>query len=314
MAFKLRLTLFLKMFVGFLISFLIAYFFKLDYSFTAGVIAVLNLWYSKDTIIKTALLRFASGIIGIVISSLFLFIIGHSVPHLVVSVVVVLVALYSLKFEYGATIALVLVGQNFADFSIYNSLNALYILLIGTVPALILNLLVLRNPTFLIKDQQAIDHEISNIFKKITAGEEVDFTILAALRLTANQNIKVALENYAFKKFSAQIDYLFMREAQINVLEEIVPLYALEQNSPYKDKINSYLARFIKEIGFEDYATDLLSELEELYLYFQNEPLPTSRSEFEHRANLYVFIAQLKRFLELKLAFHAKYPEFTTFI
>lgn len=314
MAIKLRLTLFIKMIIGFLVSFLVAYFFKLDYSFTAGVIAVLNLWYSKDTIIKTALLRFASGLIGISLSTFVLALIGHSIPHLVVAIVVVIIALYLLKFEYGATIALVLIGQNFASYNISNSLNALYILLIGTIPALILNLLVLRKPTFLVKDQQALDLEISALFKTLAINERYDFAKLNELQQKANLNIKVALENYALKNFDAQVDYLFMREAQINVLKEIVPLHSEAELSRYKAKINEYLHLFEQQIGFSDYATNLLKELEQLITYFQNEKLPKSRAEFEHRANLYVFIAKLEKFLNLKIAFHAKHRSFTSFI
>ena len=314
MAIKLRLTLFLKMIIGFLVSFLIAYFLKLDYSFTAGVIAVLNLWYSKDTVIKTALLRFASGVIGISLSTLILQLIGHSIPHLIVAIVVVLIALYLLKFEYGATIALVLIGQNFASYNINNSLNAFYILLIGTIPALILNLLVLRKPTFLEQDQQALDREINALFKTLARNERYDFTKLNELQQKANLNIKVALENYALKNFNAQVDYLFMREAQINVLKEIVPLHSEAELSKYKAKINEYLSFFENQIGFSDYATDLLKKLEALHMYFQNEQLPKTRAEFEQRANLYVFIAKLEKFLNLKIAFHAKHPAFVMFI
>lgn len=314
MAAKLRLTLFIKMIIGFLTSFIIAYLFSLPYSFTAGVIAVLNLWYSRDTVIKTALLRFSAGVIGIIVSTLVFIAIGHSIYHVVVAIVAVLIVLYLVGFEYGATIALVLIGQNFESYAFVQSLNAFYILLIGTIPALLLNLFVLRTPAFLKMDQEQLDEEIQAIFRALAAGAEYDAAKLVALQSKAQANIKVAFENYTVKNFGAQVAYILMRETQLNILQEIIPLYTSEKDSPHKQKINTFLKAFEHQIGFANYAEPLLVKLDELHHYFDEQQLPKTRSEFEHRALLYVFINKLTLFLQVKVDFHTKYPDFTTFM
>lgn len=303
---KLRLSLFLKMFIGFAISFAIAELFQLDYSYTAGVITILSLWYSKETVFKTALTRFIASLIGLGLSALIFYIWGYSLYTLFAVVFVVLLALYLLKLEFGATIALVLIGQQWAGQTSFYALNALYVLLIGTIPALLLNLYVLPYASFLDKQKDKVDKEIKTIFQKLSANEVYDFKIADDLLKTLRHDIKVAEENYVQANVKGKINYLTMREGQILTLKNISTLLLKTSPSIYKEKLLAYLALFINQIGEENYAASLKEKLDVLLEEYRLLPLPSDRKVFEERALLFNVIHEIDHFLNLKLEYHAQ--------
>lgn len=303
---KLRLSLFLKMFIGFAISFAIAELFQLDYSYTAGVITILSLWYSKETVFKTALTRFIASLIGLGLSALIFYIWGYSLYTLFAVVFVVLLALYLLKLEFGATIALVLIGQQWAGQTSFYALNALYVLLIGTIPALLLNLYVLPYASFLDKQKDKVDQEIKTIFQKLSANEVYDFKIADDLLKTLRHDIKVAEENYVQANVKGKINYLTMREGQILTLKNISTLLLKTSPSIYKEKLLAYLALFINQIGEENYAASLKEKLDVLLEEYRLLPLPSDRKVFEERALLFNVIHEIDHFLNLKLEYHAQ--------
>ena len=96
---KLRLTLYLKMLAGFMVGFLIAYAFSLPYSYTAGVIAILHLWYSRETVFKAALTRLFASFIGLAVSALLFYLFGYTLWNLFLMVFTVLAVLYLLRLE-----------------------------------------------------------------------------------------------------------------------------------------------------------------------------------------------------------------------
>jgi uncharacterized membrane protein YgaE (UPF0421/DUF939 family) len=76
---------------------------------------------------------------------------------------------------------------------------------------------------------------------------------------------------------------------------------------PEKAIVADFLKRFEGRIGVTNYADDLHQELHRLLDYFKNAPLPTSRHEFEHRAELFHVLLQMDEFLDLKLKYHVIY-------
>lgn len=304
---KLRIALFAKMFAGFIVSFLIGYFAKLPYSYTAGVIAVLQLWYSRDGVVKSALTRLFASFIGLALSALLFFVFKYTIWNLFLVVLTVLIALYLLKLEFGATIALVLIGQQWAEQTAWAPLNALLIMIIGTVPALILNYFTFKKSTLLVDAQNKLDQEIALIFTYFAKEEDYDFTIVKNILTTTRNNVQIALENYAINNINQIMDYINMRREQVSILEEISTSLRSEKNTPFKEEIINYLTSFSTQIGQDDFATALLSEHDLLLEHYRALPLPSSREEFEHRALLFATLNDIKRFLNLKIAYHQKY-------
>ncbi len=305
---KLRIALFVKMLIGFVISFLIAYFAKLPYSYTAGVIAVLQLWYSRDGVVKSAVTRLIASLLGLGISALLFFVFKYTIWNLFLVVLTVLVSLYLLKLEFGATIALVLIGQQWAEQTAIAPLNALLIMVIGTVPALILNYFTFKKSPLLLNAQNKLDQEIATIFTYFALDEDYDFARVKGILAETSKNVQVAIDNYAINNINQIYAYINMRREQVEILEEIVANLKGEENSPFKEEIIKYLTSFSTQIGQDDFATALLAEHNLLLAHYRALPLPLTRSEFEHRALLFATLSDIKRFLNLKIIYHQKYP------
>lgn len=309
---KLRLMLYVKMLIGFMLGFLVAYFAKLPYSYTAGVIAILHLWYSRDTVFKAALTRLSASLVGLTVSALLFYLFGYEIWNLFLMVLVVLTILYLLRLEYGATIALVLIGQQWAEQTAWAPLNALFIMLIGTGAALFLNSITFRSGKNLNVMKAQLDHEISNVFATFNNSVPYDFSIVKAVLKKTNETLQISLDNYRVANIDESFAYINTRASQISILERIVNDLNMQPASPYKDKIIDFLLLFKTRIGTEDFATPLLDELEKLYGYYRGLPLPVTREEFEHRALLFVTLAHIKQFLDVKIAFHRDYPRTLT--
>lgn len=305
---KLRLALYTKMLLGFIISFLVGRLFRLPYSYTAGVIAILHSWYSRDTVIKTAITRLISSLIGLAISALLFFVFGYTIINLFIMVFTVLAVLYLVKLESGATIALVLIGQQWAEQTAWAPLNALIIMVIGTVPALLLNMFTFKKSEVLLAQQAKLDHEISTIFTYIGKNETYDFKRVNNILLDTKNSLQVALENYRVANISAALYYMSVRAEQIKILERITETLAALYPSPYKDKIVTFLSGFNGKIGQDNFASDLLKAHDALLDSFRQLALPKTRDEFEHRALLFAILAEIKQFLLIKIDYHKAFP------
>lgn len=305
---KLRLALFLKMFVGFMLGFLLAEALRLPASYTAGVIAILHLWYSRESVFKGALTRLVAAIIGLAVSAFIFHFFNYNYLSLFAMVLIILSLLYLLKLEYGSTIALVLIGQQWGLQTPDAPLNALYIMLIGTGIALILNLITFRRSKTLSVAQKHLDTEIAAIFTTFKADTDYDFSHVKKALITTKSSLKIALENYRVDNILQTLAYINMRGEQIKVLEKIVATLKTLAPSPYKDEIINYLDLFKERIGETDYASDLLVKHDELLTYYRGLALPKTRSEFEHRASLFAILSEIKQFLVLKREYHESYP------
>ncbi len=305
---KLRLALAIKMLLGFIIAFLIAYLFKLPYSYTAGAIAVLHLWYSRENVFKTALIRLLASAIGLAVSALLFFLLGYNVYSLFLVILGVIVALYLAKIEFGTTIAVVLIGQQWGDQTAWAPLNAFFIMLIGTIPAILLNFFTFKKSKILPEQQRLLDSEIASIFNDIETLQNVNFTKLNRVLNDTKNSLQVALENYKIDNIMAALDYINMRAEQIKILERVIKTLNSLYDSPYKHKVLDYLLLFKGRIGVEDYASPLLIEHEKLLNVYRELPLPKTREEFEHRASLYGVLLEMKQLLLLKREYYEKHP------
>ncbi len=305
----LRLTLALKMIVGFIAAYLIALAFKLDYSYTAGVIAVLSLALTKEAVLKAALARFSASLIGIGLGVLAFFLLGYQIYTLVIVVVILIALLYILRLEIGIVLALVLISQEYLGGEPTYALNALYILLIGMGVAILLNFYAPKPQKLIDTNELKIDKQMSDIFRKLSHDETVDFSPLKGAIEQAKKDLVLAKENRAMATVEKRMSYIGMRENQTLLLERVALILSSLQGSVYKDKLLGFLGEFINNIGKIDYATGLLSKLDKLHKDYEKLNLPQTRKEFEQRAELFHVLSETRAFLEAKIAYHHHYDQ-----
>lgn len=305
----LRMTLALKMIGGFIVAYFIANLFNLDYSFTAGVIAVLSLALTKEAVIKQAIIRLSASLFGIGVSALAFFVLGYHLLTLILIVAIVIISLYIFKFEIGIVLALVLISQEYIGGDVSYALNAIYILLIGVGIALILNLYTPTPKKIIDQTQQRIDQEISLTFAALNRDKPHDFIPLKTMITHAQNDLALAKQNREMKDIQQRISYLGMREYQVLALERISTILNRLEPSIYKQKIIDFLGRFVNRIGTANFASEINEELTQLLVEYQQLPLPLTRPEFEHRAELFHVLNELEQFLAAKISFHQQFDQ-----
>ena len=76
---------------------------------------------------------------------------------------------------------------------------------------------------------------------------------------------------------------------------------------PESIKVSNYINQVSLEFTESNNVKDLLEELNNLFEFFRNEELPTTREEFENRAILFNILKDLEKFLNVKKRFVKKY-------
>ena len=91
-----------------------------------------------------------------------------------------------------------------------------------------------------------------------------------------------------------------MRDTEKNICRNIIRLTTTpEQGKALADFIRQTADEFEEQNNVET----LLSELERLHHYYEQQPLPVTRQEFENRSMLYHILEDMKAFLDIKKDF-----------
>jgi len=304
---KSRIILMIKMIIGFVLGVLIADLFHLNYIYTAGVITVLSLEPTRKKSIRVAIMRLLDSVLALGLASLLFVLLGYNFWVLIIFIVVLATLSFLLKIESGLAVALVLVSQIYIEQDYRFALNASYILLIGIAVAFLLNLYMPKHDRLINQSIAAIDKEISDLIQSMSANDKVDFSHVKSLLVAARGSLFHDLENHYFFQTDQRAAYLEMRNGQTAILERVQSILLQVADIPEKRTIQAYLKSFKGKIGTANYAVEMKASLDQLFADFKVSPLPTDRTAFEHRAELYHVLLEIDEFLKLKIKYHAQY-------
>lgn len=304
---KLNISLLVKITLGFIVSFIIAYLLKLPYFYTTGVITLLSLESTRLKSYKIALIRLISLLLSFIIGGSLFYLLKFEVYGVVLFILIFIPLSFLLKLEKGLSVSLVLVSQIYLGKDLLFTLNAFYIFIIGVGVALIFNIIMPNYYKKIKENTTKVDNEIDQIIQNISLSKNNDFIKIKTLLNETFILINNEIENMTNKEILKTLHYLEMRNDQASLLKSIsLELLSIE-NIKEKEIILDFLKNFKNKIGEANYADHLNKELEELFLYFKNSPLPKERTIFEIRARLYTVLLEIKQFLNLKLLYHLKY-------
>jgi uncharacterized membrane protein YgaE (UPF0421/DUF939 family) len=137
--------------------------------------------------------------------------------------------------------------------------------------------------------------------------ENYDKTAFVMLNTHIQSGLKHAYDN-VYNKFLQEtqyfMDYMQMRNQQYKVLENIYDkIVSLEDVPVQAAEIATFIQHISISLAETNNAKTLLIECDQLFVKFQNSPLPTTRKEFETRAVLYMILKDFAYFLKLKETF-----------
>ena len=308
-----------KITIAALLAILVADLLQLQFSTTAGIITILSIQKTKKETLKTAARRGMAFIIAIVVSFLCFRMLGfHVVAFALYLLVFSMVCLY-----FGWTEALAMDSVLITHFLTVGNMkpeilvNEILLFFIGTGFGVFANLHLRNKKEEFETLASGVDLEIRRILRRMAERlvkedkSDYDGTCFQELQEQVERAKESAYQNYNNQLLKAsyyEIDYIKMRENQIEVLRHVYESIKMVEMIPSQTKEIAYLILRIEEdYHKENTVKELKKELDRLLLQMKKEELPATREEFEARAVLFYMLKQLEEFLTLKEKFMEKY-------
>ncbi len=294
----------LKMVFGAFIAIELSELLGLSYSVTAGVIVILSIQKTKRQSINIAIKRVIASLIGLTISVVVFKLLGFELYSFILALFLFVPLAFYLKVDDGIVVTTVLVSHILLGANLSLALNAVYILLVGVIIALLINLYMPSFQKRIELEINSIDQELRNSISDIVNEVKPNFSALSVLIEKAMSRIQRESENKLFSPKDMNIEYVIMRKEQLRVLVEIQNDLFKVIKTEYKHTIIEFLSKVKDGIGKDNMARPLLVSLNNLREEFKTKPLPVTRDEFEERALLFHILHDLETFLQAKVSYH----------
>ncbi|WP_162140281.1 aromatic acid exporter family protein [Haploplasma axanthum] len=309
----------IKMIIAGIVTLFLAYFLNVRYYTTASAIAILSIQWTKRDFINIAIKRLISGVAAILLATLMFTYIGHSFLVFSCFLIIFISASWFLNAPEGIVPSVVIVTHllsiDMITFAFVLEETLLLVIAIGV--AFIVNMIYPQSSVQSMKKSlrdvdSILEEKLLKIKNKLLNTEKTELKINSKKELgKIMSEVHMIDRDIILQNDHRYITYLYMRNMQISVLDAIDKnVDSIKENHPYRFVIADFIDKVGKSIGFNNYASKLIVELEELKEYFVKSELPKTRIEFETRAVLFQIINELETFLSLKIEFHNKYPNF----
>lgn len=293
-----------KMVLGALLATVISDLLKLDYSVTAGIIVILSIQATKRQSIRVGIKRMIASVIGLSITASLMVLFGYTLTWFIVSLLLFIPLAFIFKLEEGIVVSAVLMSHILARSDWMLGVNALFILSIGVVIAILLNLFMPNKSKAIESEIQAIDDALRSIISDIASGKKASFGPMMDLIERSIYQIRNEAMNKLLPKRDLNISYVTMRKEQVTYLQKIETDLGRVSITEYKQVITQFIQSFVNKIGKVNMATLLMVQLDQLRESFKDKPLPSNRQEFEERAILFHILFDIEAFLLAKVRYH----------
>lgn len=294
----------IKMVLGALLATVISDLLKLEYSVTAGIIVILSIQPTKQQSIRVGVKRMIASVIGLSITASLMVLFGYTLTWFIISLLLFIPLAFIFKLEEGIVVSAVLMSHILARSDWMLGVNALFILSIGVVIAVLLNLFMPNKSKAIESEIQAIDEALRIIISDIAKGKKASFGPIMDLIEVSIHQIRNEAMNKLLPKRDLNISYVTMRKEQVTYLQKIETDLSRVSITEYKQVITEFIQSFVNKIGKANMATLLMVQLDQLRESFKDKPLPSNRQEFEERAILFHILFDIEAFLLAKVRYH----------
>ncbi len=291
----------------------------LNYYTTAGIITLLSILSTRRQTYITGLKRVASAAIAILVASGLFTLWGHETYVLGLFLLIFIPLSTLLNNTEGISVSTVLVTHIYSlrliNLSVFT--NEMLLLIIGILVAWLMNL-HMPNIKESIKERQleveglmkeALNNLHLLLLNQTTSSDTL--AILARLKESLITGKALAMDynnNFLLRDEQYYIEYFQMRKEQYLLLKQITKHFETVFFNVSQASELSQLTSLIRDNLSEcNDGTIKLNAANALLAKYKESPLPTSREEFEHRAVLYQYLADIKRFIQIKADFIAQY-------
>lgn len=301
---------------------LLAQAFQLEYSMSAGIIAILSVLDTKTSSVTIALQRLGSTILALGIATLLFQLLGFHIVLFGLYLLIYIPSAYTLNVEVGIAPCSVLVSHLLLEktTSVEWLTNELLLMIIGAGIAILVNLYMPSKETQLTQLKINIEEKMKQILLHFNfilsegrTNEEAE-RLLKEVSKELKKAEKMAYMEFDNQLFSPDEDYMIqyfdMRRQQVKVLSEMSVDLSLCVLPTKQNKMLAHLFRqTAKQLHESNPVIDLTKDIDSMKNDFRDSALPKTREEFENRATLFILLTDFSRFIQIKKHFFEQQKE-----
>lgn len=308
--------------VGVLAS-LLAGLFKLEFSITAGILAILSIHLTKRDSLIFSFRRLIDAFFGLILATIMFIGLGYEFYVFAIFIFIFVYASWVLRVSEGIVPSLVLVTHLLlrGEFSFSLLANEMYLMLTALGVATIFNIVYPTSSEKELKkhvesiDQLVRDHlyMLYLLLKDPQYNEEYYRHYISIDKQIQNtiDIVELVDKDLLFQNDHSYLAYLHMRKEQSSYIRHMYQqALKIKRLHPYALEISAFIQELSYDIGFYNKAIPQLKNLDLLQQRYKDSTLPETREEFEIRASLYLILNEIESLLMVKIQFHHDYPEF----
>lgn len=309
----------IKTALGTVISIYMAELLGIKFGVTAGIVTIISIQATKKESLKVAMERFFASLVGLFIATTAFYLFGFTPFVFGIFILIFMPICLRLKLFQGflGTVVLATHILSLQKISFDIVINEIYILLLGVVVALILNMYMPNMSKELKERRKNIDilmKTLINYFGDvlITGSVFVDEeTLFKELKKELDEAREIAYQEYnndLFDSSRRDMEFVQMKRNQYKVLLRMRNhFYRFYISSEHAHIVSDFARKVSDAIGVDKLYQEVLLELDRVREVFKNMPLPQTRVEFESRAMFFQFLNDIEEFLELKKDYMKKW-------
>lgn len=297
------------------IAIFISNYIGLEFSVTAGIIAILSIQDTKKEALLVSGRRIIAATIAVILSFVLYILLGNNPIIFGVFLLIFIPITMFFKIEEGLVVGSVLSTHllTSTNINIYWIMNELALIAIGIGVAMIFNLYTISLDEEFEKNKEKIEE----IYRLILSDMSVSLVTQAVpiydrqVLLNAEELIKSSRiiaqkisNNYIFKNNNYYISYIDMRMVQLDTIKRMKKHFS-RFYMKYEQTI--LLSEFTNNVAIniheDNDCVELINKLVLLRKEYEMMELPKNRDEFENRALLFQFLNDLEDFLIIKKEF-----------
>lgn len=302
----------IKNVIGAIVAIIIAEMLGLNFSLSAGIIAILSLLDSRKETIRVGIKRIITGVISLAVAALFFETIGYNLWALGIFILLVSFFSYIAKSAFSIASSFVLASHIYTlnAFTIDIYLNEVYILLVGVAMGFLLTLHMPDDEKHLKKGIKYVEDQYKNhlivmahnLKNHCVVKHNTHSVFDIEKRIKQYRKIAKRYENNTlFGKSFDYRTYFDMRLEQVyrlmHMKEKMEVLFISHHEA---DKLSEFTDIVSNRFSANSPVNDLLKLTDEYYQYFRKRPLPKTREQFECRATLYQYLVEMEEFIRIK--------------
>ncbi|ASK63259.1 hypothetical protein CFK37_14420 [Virgibacillus phasianinus] len=281
---------------------------------SAGILTLLCIQPSRKKSVLSAWHRFLACTIAILFSYVFFESLGYNTIVVGLAFALFIPVTVYLKISPGIATSSVIILNLYSleKITLNFIVDEFLLIIVGVGTALLLNLYMPSLDNKLRRKQVDLEDNFQIILKEISLyicdnnkvwdGREI---IRAEEILNEATNlVSLDRENHLLRSNHPYYDYFMMRKKQLELLKKMLPLVSrLPKTDTLSETISSFFTSLSEAVHPGNTASIYLAKLNELQDEFDQEELPSTREEFETRANLFRLLREIEDYLIIKQKF-----------